>query len=184
MNLAPPARASTAGTATQNTRNGAIFISLLSRLWLFLLRRIVLEQFLHGLIQILRVLFLVGTGVNRLGGIAGPDQLLARGIIHIENESSDTNRRTGGRAHAAAEAATCAPGVPLPFLIDRDLIADIEIGLLAIGFGQAFGSQLSVNGLLDFGVHNLVGVRSAFDGDPLVSVIFGKVGAGHEVILH
>src|SRR6516164_1224589 len=59
INLVTPARASTAGTATQNTRNGAIFISLLSRLWLLLLRRIVLEQFLHGLIQIFHVLFLV-----------------------------------------------------------------------------------------------------------------------------
>src|SRR5215469_2282904 len=182
--LVPPARTSRAGTATPNTRNGAIFISLPSRLSLLLLRRVVLEQFLHGLIEILHVLFLVGTGVNRLGGVAGPDQLLGRGIVHIENKSSDTNRGTGGRSHAAAEAATCAPGVPLPFLIDRDLIADIEIGLLAIGFGQAFGSQLSINGLLDFLIHDLVGVRSAFDSDPLVGVIFGEVGAGHEVILH
>ena len=97
-----------------------------------------LQQFRHGFVQILHVLFLVGTWVDRFRRMSSPDQLLRSGVIHIQDKRPDTDCRAGGRAHAAPEASACAPSVPLSFLIDGDLIADIQVGFVTIGFGQTF----------------------------------------------
>src|SRR5215472_19308142 len=60
---------------------------------------------------------------------------------------------------------------PLPFLVHSDLITDVKVGLLTVSLGHTLGSQLRVNGLLDFSVHDLIGVGSAFNSNPLVGVI-------------
>src|SRR5260370_17609179 len=58
---------------------------------------VILQQFLHSLVQVLLVLFLVRTRVKRLGGISSPHELLTRWFIHIDNHSSYVYWRTRGR---------------------------------------------------------------------------------------
>src|SRR6516164_4727625 len=99
---------------------------------LLLFGRVILEQFLHGLVEALLVLLLVRAGINGLSGVSCPDELFCRGVVHVQNESPDTDGRAAGRRHSTSptKASAHAIGVPLLLLIDRDLIADIEVSLV------------------------------------------------------
>src|SRR6266850_112892 len=110
-----------------------------SSLLLVLFGWIVLQQFPHRLIQVLLSFFLVAAGAEGLNCISSPDKLLCRGVIHVENETSIGYRRTRSRAHAhtAPAESACTVGIPLLFLIESGLIADVEIGCVAICLGQA-----------------------------------------------
>src|SRR5258708_22990263 len=99
-----------------------------ARYVLLLLGREILQQFLHSLVQVLLVLFLVRTRVKRLGGISSPHESLRRWIIHIENQSPHVDCRTRGRRYSTpADATAHAVCVPLRLLTDRDLIGEIKI---------------------------------------------------------
>jgi hypothetical protein len=63
---------------------------------------------------------------------------------------------------------------PIVFPIDSSLVADIEISLVAIGFGHPSRHQLCVYRLLDFRIHNLVEV-STTDVHPFICTIFGAL---------
>src|SRR6266851_7217617 len=101
--------------------------------------RVTLQQFLHSLVQVLFVLFLVRTRVKRLDGISSPHELLSRWVIHIENQSSYVDCRTRGRRGSTpTDAVAHAVSVPLRLLTDRDLIGKIKISFVVIGPGHAF----------------------------------------------
>src|SRR5579863_1715318 len=147
-----------------------------------LLGREILQQFLHGLVQVLLFLLLVGVGIESLGDAASPDKLLGRGIVHIKDQSAGANDGLGRRTHSAAPAkAACAVSVPLRLVIDRGLVTDKEIGLVAVRLGESFGGELRIDGLLDLRIHNLVGLGRTLNGDPLVGVIFGEIRSWHRV---
>src|SRR5260370_2493141 len=87
---------------------------------------VILQQFLHSLVQVLLVLFLVRTRVKRLGGISSPHELLTRWVIHIENQSSYVDCRTRGRRGSTpTDAVARLVSVPLRLLADRDLTGTI-----------------------------------------------------------
>src|SRR5260370_41751804 len=109
---------------------------------LLLFGRVILQQFLHSLVQLLLVLFLVRTRVKRLGGISSPHELLRRWIIHIENQSSHVDCRTRCSRHSTpTDAAAHAVCVPLRLLTDCNLIAEIKISLVVVGLGHAFDAS-------------------------------------------
>src|SRR5258708_14379871 len=156
-----------------------------ARYVLLLFGRVILQQFLHSLVQVLLVLFLVRTRVKRLGGISSPHELLPRWVIHIENQSSYVDCRTRGRRGSTpTDAVAHVVSVPLRLLTDRDLIGKIKISFVVIGPGHAFRRELRVDRLLDSCVHNLVRVLAPLDADPPVSVIFRKIRPRHEVVPH
>ena len=104
---------------------------------LFLFRSVVLQQLRHGLVQVFLVLFLVRAGVDSLGCISGPDELLCRRIIQIKDQSPNNDCRARSSRHpASADTATHSISIPLLFLIDSDLVADIKISLFAVSLGQ------------------------------------------------
>lgn len=134
---------------------------------LFLFRRIVLQEHLHSFVHVFLFSFLIGAGVDRFGGISGPNQLLAGRVIHVEDERSDVDRGTTVRRHAPlTHLAARVVCVPLLLPVDNDLKGSVEIGLVGIRFGQSFRGQLRIDSLLDLGVHNLVGLSTALDADP------------------
>ncbi len=47
--------------------------------------REILQQLLHGLVQILLLFFLVCAGIECLAGAASPNELFGSGIVHVEH---------------------------------------------------------------------------------------------------
>ena len=91
-----------------------------------------------------RKLIQKGIGKARIAAArsSGPNQLLRRRVIHVEDQSSNHDGRTRRGAHTATPADTArAIGVPLCLLIERGLITDIKISIVPIRLGQALGRQ-------------------------------------------
>src|SRR5580693_959821 len=147
-------------------------------------RGVILQQLRHSLVQILLVLFLVAAGIERLRGCSCPNKLFGRRVIDIENQRSITYRGTCGGSHSAEAGAAHTVCVPLLFFVDGNLITDQEIGFVTVRFCQSLGGQLRIHGTLDLRVRNLIRVRSAFNYYPFVSVIFGKIRSGHEIVFY
>ena len=132
-----------------------------------LLRRVILQQLLHRLIQVLLILLLVLARVQRLGRLAGPNQLFGSRVVHIKDESPVADCRTGRASHSAKPRTAHAVSIPLLFLVDGSLITDIQIRLVVICLRQPFCGQLGIDGSLDLRIRYLIGVRTSLIGTHL-----------------
>lgn len=107
---------------------------------LALLRWEVLHELLCSLVQILQPFIFFGARIQCLGRSALPDEFFVRRIIHIQDQGAGVDRGLGCCSHAAAPAhASGAVRVPFPGLRHRDLVAQVEIGIVPIRFGQPLG---------------------------------------------
>src|SRR5664280_3656974 len=110
----------------------------LSLLLLAGLRRIVLKELGHRLLQVPVVLIRVFLKVDGLSAISAPHQLLSCGVIQVYEQRSDSNsRRLAGDASATPSSPSTAPSpraaavtkcrqVDAFFLSDNGVIADVR----------------------------------------------------------
>src|SRR5215472_5421588 len=125
----------------------------------FLLGREVLQKLRDTLVQALHIFFLIAAGVQRLGRLPAPNELLRRRIVEIDSESAIRNRRTGRGTHSApTQTAAHAPGVPLALLVYRALVTDVQVGLVASGQRESLAGEHIVYGIANLLGHDLVGM--------------------------
>src|ERR1700739_2373875 len=129
------------------------------------LRRIILEQLCHRLLQCLVVLIRVFLEVDGFGGISAPDQLLSSWVIQTNYQRSDGN---GGRLalnrgeasaperNSAPPAITSrAPQVYALLLIDGSLITHKKVPTL-LDPGETLLRQLCVDCPLNVLIEQLI----------------------------
>src|SRR5262245_55931299 len=99
--------------------------------------RILLEQLVHGLREILLALLGLRVRVDRLARPAAPHELLGGAVVHVEPQRADCDRRGSRGSHAPAVPAAVIARSPAPpgttrrvrvqlfLLVERDLVADI-----------------------------------------------------------
>src|SRR5260370_12825705 len=113
--------------------------------------------------------------IQRLGVSSFPYELLAGLVIDIESQGPDLKRRACGRSHATSHAPAHAASVSVPlfFLADRNLVTDVEVCGVAIGFGESLRRELRINRLFDLLIQDLVWVFRTFVLDPLLGLELG-----------
>src|SRR5215469_14080133 len=107
------------------------------------LGRVVLKELRHRLIQVLLLLVRLGLLIDGLADNSSPDKVLLGGVIHIDVELANINRRglPGRYARRHSTGAVPATSVParavsprrvvggeLLLLSDACLVSDIQVG--------------------------------------------------------
>src|SRR5580700_7495733 len=95
--------------------------------------RKILEELGHCLIEPLHILFLIAAWIQGVGCLTAPNELLCHRIVDIKDQRSVLDRAARDVCHATpAQTAAHTEATPLPFLVNRALVADVHIGRVCI----------------------------------------------------
>ena len=152
---------------------------LLLALW-----REILQDLLCTLFQALLILFRIAARIESLSSLSAPDQLVGSRIEEIHHQCSYIDGRRSNRTRAAptVAAVAAAPRIELLLSVDAHLISDMQIRIGAYRRSEALLRELGIDGRPDLVVDELIGIGGVGQRDPLVSMVFGKVGRLVEVI--
>src|SRR5579864_4859698 len=163
---------------------------------LFSHRRIILEQFLDCLGQVLLLFLRLGLCIKCLTCHPAPNQIMICGIVHVHSQLPYVNsrRRTPCCTHAtpgtipstAIPARTITPvgteRCELFFLTDARLVSNEKVCAVIVDLSQSLRREFLLDCLSDLFSHQIVGRGCVFDDDPSVRPEFGKVGILVEVV--